>query len=343
MKPMNAPLSLTSTAYSPKPCCCQWERIRASSSSLWSRLIGPPRKRVTSASALRAANGASSAGCHDRSRRRSVSITPRRYGPFNEGDAAEAALGNLNVSAWTEVLAADVRWRALHPVASLFAAPNRVCSECAMRYGELQEAPDEDCAICDVLWDCKAASPLACRVVDERYVRGERVSRRRRHLGCLVRYMSGFGRPSRVRLRSRQRYRLTFRSMPEPCHAPGRRSCPRTKETRLPKPLRGTSPGIRPESRPPSLVASPTPRWLRSLRPRNRVWVEPVRPRFDRQEACRSDPAIYGEMRQYPRRSRRSRSALRFASRSSLRRRSRSLRSSFWSSRPMMRIVGVNE
>jgi enamine deaminase RidA (YjgF/YER057c/UK114 family) len=66
---------------------------------------------------------------------------------------------------------------------------------------------------------------------------------------------------------------------------------PETKTTRSPKPLRGTFSGVRPEGRSPSLVASPTPRWLRSLRPRNRVWGKPFMRPFRRQEAPGSDPA----------------------------------------------------
>src|SRR4051794_20576102 len=76
---------------------------------------------------------------------------PRTIGRVKEGDAAEAALGNLHPGAGTEVLSTGVRWRALHPVASLFAAPNRVWGECAICDADLQERLDEHPATCGLL------------------------------------------------------------------------------------------------------------------------------------------------------------------------------------------------
>src|SRR5213078_5368289 len=61
---------------------------------------------------------------------------PGRYGPLTKATRSEAALGNLHPAPGPKSCR-RVRWRALHPVASLFAAPNRVCDECASRAAKL--------------------------------------------------------------------------------------------------------------------------------------------------------------------------------------------------------------
>ncbi len=61
---MNAPVPISSTAHTPKPCSAKPASNRSTSASLSSRVNGATKNSITSGSAFILANGCRSAGRH---------------------------------------------------------------------------------------------------------------------------------------------------------------------------------------------------------------------------------------------------------------------------------------